>query len=667
MQNKFAEFSKEYGLIVVGYSGFDRSVMDVLNYLLKHDDYFGNGIYWCFRKGDSINKELRRLLWKDRVYYVEIDGFDELFAEINHKISKVNLVNKKYPFESKIVKEYSDIINDIKSYKDKFIGNEYISNDLEEALEQLNNKTHSNHVSSLKHQLENDSDDTAESNFNSEELNTLITVDSFRVVKNYDKALEEINKTLGRSNIRDLFISELYMRKFEIQIKSNNKKDAVKTLLGLISHNELNKLSNNQVNYIKLIELSDTIEEKLGHCETAINIDNYNYKPFYIKAGLLKEHMDDYLDSPYSNNEVADLYKKSIILDPSLNNPSYKEYIDFLINDNQLEEADQLIEDMEKQNRFDLDVFQLRLNLLEKEHNNIVKIQKYAEDDIINNSRNPRLTTHYKLCLLEKYIEINEIERSSSIIQELECDNFLLNKKALQAQLIIIKSRFYLECLYELNMAVDCLEEAKSKFKSQCIIRKLLDYKYYKKELDDYEKLVNYIEDKEYQSLYSVKMYFLERNLDKIPPIIYEDKKPDNTSWLVHVSYNLLKLERYDEVINILKEPLDKCNYSDKTLVINYELARKNLNDTSAKKKRLGEIIKTKKDDVHAAAAHAILSKKKGDCDYKSSLAIIQKIINQSYSEFYRLQDFPVFETIDFKEFEKQPNKLNANNNKQAA
>ena len=82
IREKFVEFCKEFGLIVVGYSGNDRSIMDVLNYLLKSDDYLKNGIYWCIRHGDVISDELKKLLWKDRVYYVYIDGYDELFADL---------------------------------------------------------------------------------------------------------------------------------------------------------------------------------------------------------------------------------------------------------------------------------------------------------------------------------------------------------------------------------------------------------------------------------------------------------------------------------------------------------------------------------------------------------------------------------------------------------
>lgn len=82
MKLKFIEFAKDYGLVVVGYSGCDRSIMDILTALLKNETYFKHGIYWCLRKDSEIPEELKKLLWKDKVFFVEIDGFDELFAEI---------------------------------------------------------------------------------------------------------------------------------------------------------------------------------------------------------------------------------------------------------------------------------------------------------------------------------------------------------------------------------------------------------------------------------------------------------------------------------------------------------------------------------------------------------------------------------------------------------
>ena len=114
MRMKFQEFAKDYGLIVVGYSGQDRSIMDILNYLIQHDEYLKNGIYWCIIKSDldKLTGELKKFLWKDRVYIVEIDGFDEMMAEINMRLTndplpiQTDLMNRR--FQERIISDLAD-------------------------------------------------------------------------------------------------------------------------------------------------------------------------------------------------------------------------------------------------------------------------------------------------------------------------------------------------------------------------------------------------------------------------------------------------------------------------------------------------------------------------------------------------------------------------------
>lgn len=83
MRDKFMQFAREYGLVVVGYGGNDRSIMDVLDILLRSEGYFPNGLYWCRRKKSKVNTKLQRLMRQDRAYWVEIDGFDEFMAELH--------------------------------------------------------------------------------------------------------------------------------------------------------------------------------------------------------------------------------------------------------------------------------------------------------------------------------------------------------------------------------------------------------------------------------------------------------------------------------------------------------------------------------------------------------------------------------------------------------
>ena len=86
MRDKFMQFAREYGLVVIGYGGNDRSIMDILDTILKSDGYFPNGLYWCKRKEDKPSKKLERLMRRDNAYWVDIESFDEFSAELHEKL-----------------------------------------------------------------------------------------------------------------------------------------------------------------------------------------------------------------------------------------------------------------------------------------------------------------------------------------------------------------------------------------------------------------------------------------------------------------------------------------------------------------------------------------------------------------------------------------------------
>ena len=83
MKDKFMQFAREYGLVVIGYGGNDRSIMDILDAMVESDGYFPNGLYWCKRDGGKVSKRLDRLMRRENAYWVEIEGFDEFMAELH--------------------------------------------------------------------------------------------------------------------------------------------------------------------------------------------------------------------------------------------------------------------------------------------------------------------------------------------------------------------------------------------------------------------------------------------------------------------------------------------------------------------------------------------------------------------------------------------------------
>ena len=83
MRDKFRQFAREYGLVIIGYGGKDRSIMGILNTLLMSEGHFPNGLYWCKRKGHLVSKQVERLMGRENGYWVETEGFDELMAELH--------------------------------------------------------------------------------------------------------------------------------------------------------------------------------------------------------------------------------------------------------------------------------------------------------------------------------------------------------------------------------------------------------------------------------------------------------------------------------------------------------------------------------------------------------------------------------------------------------
>jgi hypothetical protein len=90
MSDKFEQFAREYGMIVIGYAGNDESVMSSLEKLLETGDKFPHGVYWCMHKQAKPNERVESLTKHKNFHLVAIEGFDELMAEI-HNLMNLSL------------------------------------------------------------------------------------------------------------------------------------------------------------------------------------------------------------------------------------------------------------------------------------------------------------------------------------------------------------------------------------------------------------------------------------------------------------------------------------------------------------------------------------------------------------------------------------------------
>ena len=85
MRDKFRQCAGEFGLIVVGYGGNDRTIMDTLDALLRNGGYFPHGVYWCIRGGE-IPPRVEELSRFSSFHLIQIEGFDDFFATLNSKM-----------------------------------------------------------------------------------------------------------------------------------------------------------------------------------------------------------------------------------------------------------------------------------------------------------------------------------------------------------------------------------------------------------------------------------------------------------------------------------------------------------------------------------------------------------------------------------------------------
>lgn len=81
MERQLRQVLSEYGLIVVGYGGGDKSVMKILSDISERND-----LYWCIRRGEKINEDVEKLLRDKGGFLVEIEGFDEMMNEISRTV-----------------------------------------------------------------------------------------------------------------------------------------------------------------------------------------------------------------------------------------------------------------------------------------------------------------------------------------------------------------------------------------------------------------------------------------------------------------------------------------------------------------------------------------------------------------------------------------------------
>lgn len=92
LRRAMVEACKRFGLVVVGYSGRDSSVMEALESVLAYENPFPSGLYWCASSRSKLLPAVNDFLEKAvsagvSVFIIESATFDELAGDLLNQIS----------------------------------------------------------------------------------------------------------------------------------------------------------------------------------------------------------------------------------------------------------------------------------------------------------------------------------------------------------------------------------------------------------------------------------------------------------------------------------------------------------------------------------------------------------------------------------------------------
>lgn len=87
LRQSLVESCRRYGLVVLGYSGRDNSIMDAINEAVESESTFPGGLFWLIRSGDQPPQHVIQLLDLAskkgiEATMVEIESFDETLRDI---------------------------------------------------------------------------------------------------------------------------------------------------------------------------------------------------------------------------------------------------------------------------------------------------------------------------------------------------------------------------------------------------------------------------------------------------------------------------------------------------------------------------------------------------------------------------------------------------------
>ena len=642
MQMKLREFAKNGGLIIVGYSGQDRSVMDILSVLVSQPDYFKNGVYWCIREKDldSIGSELVKFLWRDRVYLVPIEGFDELMAEMSDALNDGAL-----PIKNELLsrEHHDEIVRGLTT-------NPYVANSkseiLKKACKELSDSVEKNLVDDylrfVNHTRAKSKQNTSPDN--EPQFRTGLTPMTEKEKSQIQEWSSEVyiaghrQKVLNDLSSLDIFTLPVSQYKLEVlglfmEISADLSDEKIK-----LFHDELIRLNpKKQSIYLAAAARSERFSQKVEYLKRAIDACPNDYFVYnkYVEC------LVDYKTGYNFDNEVKDTdadidnaIEKSIGLNRRLSNGIWVEKARWIAYKYRYEKE-------ERKSRSEImikDLLDSRYH-----HPNMLEVLNISKSDLLDEAYFQEYLDFYvdadnvdylEQCYIlyiewlqcnKSYVEVkNKIEEYETIINP---SNRFVRNKALWFK----KYMLYDEAL----QLLEGLRLTNDDKRLKIMLLGRMDKR------EDLEKFFNAIK----RPSDSMKVVYYESMelFDRIVGI-YE-KKISNNEYLTMAdvstySYSLLQIEKYTECYNFLSSYYSNPETCEAFIIVNYLMAKKykpgkTSIESEVKKKLIERPFMDYGEDV-MAAGYSLLS------DKKNMMKSIKKELNKNPDFLYCCKVWPV-------------------------
>ncbi len=646
IKNKFIEFAKDYGLIIVGYGGNDRSILDVLFYLLKQEEYLKNGIYYCFRRDDEINEEVRKLLWRDRVYYVIIDGFDELMANLNRQLNKEEL-----PVETSIISNKTNKLIDylLSNTYLKESSSQIIKDDLQSLKEQKDERFLQELLKSLER---NDEESGKREEYQrgkirtkkrtaillNEQIIMLKLYEKLRM-KRYDEVIKEASGLLAKGVSKQEFQKDLLTVMAKCQLRKGDSKDATRTYKNLV------ELDDNDVeNKLTLAQLTDNPEDKLRLIDRVIEQTPYSYKPYYYKAKVLIYKYDRQVDCNKTDafNQILKTLRIGTELNPALNNNCWKLMFNYLLMDQKEKEKEKAISDaqnildtLKKQNPYDIRVLSMEMDI----H---FTSKKNNYDDIFDKIKEargksiPENSINYEMLLLDAYARAGRTEEIKNQLWSIE-EHYEIDADYLENRATLMLTK-----LDDLEGAIQSLKQSIDLDYNQGTLRHLFGYYLYAEMYKEAEDILhNQLgrDNKMEEILYLEAKKQYDEALGSLRNMVREQPWMISKNTISRESFLLLAMGKYEDAQKYLRDYLEISNFTEQVFVINYELAGKLLNK-KVHKERLAKVYDHSEGDLIKAAICVL------NDENNKALDFIEKAIEDNYETKYDIKDWVIFKPL---------------------